>query len=68
MIRTAAYFFCQITNSRPNNATAVLRTIVYLLVAQQRALLSHARERYDYAGKQLFEETNGCGALSEILI
>lgn len=27
-----SYFFCQVTDSRINNATAVLRGLIYLLV------------------------------------
>jgi hypothetical protein len=29
-----SYFFCQATDSRINNATAVLRGLIYLLVSQ----------------------------------
>jgi hypothetical protein len=61
-----AYFFCQATDSRINNATAVLRGLVYLLVVQQPTLISHLREKYDHAGKNLFEDTNALVALSEI--
>ncbi|KAI8668628.1 NACHT domain-containing protein [Fusarium keratoplasticum] len=40
-----SYFFCQATNPGLNNATAVLRGLVYLLVDQQRCLLSHVRDK-----------------------
>lgn len=36
-----SFFFCQATDSRINSATAVLRGIIYMLVDQQRGLLSH---------------------------
>ncbi|KAM7190941.1 hypothetical protein V8F33_009174 [Rhypophila sp. PSN 637] len=39
-----AYFFCQATDSRINNATSVLRGLLYLLVQQQPRLLSHLPE------------------------
>jgi hypothetical protein len=29
-----SYFFCQATDSRINNATAVLRSLIYLLIDQ----------------------------------
>ncbi|KAF2189253.1 WD40 repeat-like protein [Zopfia rhizophila CBS 207.26] len=61
-----SYFFCQATDSRINNATAVLRGLIYLLVDQQPSLISHVRQRYDAAGKSLFEDTNAWVALSEI--
>ncbi|UPL00728.1 hypothetical protein LCI18_011662 [Fusarium solani-melongenae] len=38
-----SYFFCQATNPGLNNATAVLRGLVYLLVDQHPNLLSHVR-------------------------
>ncbi|KAK3374120.1 WD40-repeat-containing domain protein [Lasiosphaeria ovina] len=62
------FFFCQATDNRINNATAVLRGLLYLLVKQQRSLISHIREIYDDSGKQCFEGTNAWVALSKILI
>jgi archaellum biogenesis ATPase FlaH len=59
-------FFCQATDSRINNATAVLRGLLYLLVDQQPSLISHIRKKYDRAGKALFEDANAWVALSEI--
>ncbi|KAM7210635.1 hypothetical protein V8F06_013974, partial [Rhypophila decipiens] len=38
------YFFCQATDSRINNATAVLRGLIYLLAKRQPRLLSHLPE------------------------
>lgn len=38
-----SYFFCQATNPGLNNATAVLRGLVYLLVDQHPNFLSHVR-------------------------
>ena len=61
-----SYFFCQATNSGINNATAVLRGLIYLLVDQQRSLVSHVRRKYDQAGEMLFKDSNAWVALSEI--
>jgi hypothetical protein len=61
-----SYFFCQATDSRINNATAVLRGLLYLLVNQQPSLISHIRKKHDHAGKALFEDANAWVALSEI--
>ncbi|KAF2734202.1 hypothetical protein EJ04DRAFT_543748 [Polyplosphaeria fusca] len=61
-----SYFFCQATDSRINNATAVLRGLIYLFVYQQPSLVVHVRKKYDYAGKTLFEDANAWVALSEI--
>lgn len=66
--RTAviSYFFCQATDLRINNATAVLRGLLYLLVKQQSSLTSHVRKKYDDVGKALFEDVNAWFALTEI--
>jgi len=61
-----SYFFCQATDSRINNATAVLRGLLYLLVDQQPSLISHIRKKHDHAGKDLFKDANAWVALSEI--
>lgn len=61
-----SHFFCQATDPRINNATAVLRGLMYLLVDQQPSLISHIRKKYDHAGKTLFEDANAWVALSEI--
>ncbi|WPJ61655.1 hypothetical protein SMAC4_13474 [Sordaria macrospora] len=39
-----AYFFCQATDSRINNATGVLQGLIYLLAHRQPRLLSHLPE------------------------
>ncbi|PVH70818.1 hypothetical protein DL98DRAFT_577678 [Cadophora sp. DSE1049] len=60
------FFFCQATDSRINNATAVLRGLIYLLVNEQLSLLSHVRKKYEQTGKALFEDANAWVALCEI--
>jgi hypothetical protein len=61
-----SYFFCQATDSRINNATAVLRGLMYLLIDKQPSLISHMQEKHDHAGKTLFEDANAWVTLSEI--
>ncbi|WPJ60807.1 hypothetical protein SMAC4_13298 [Sordaria macrospora] len=61
-----AYFFCQATDSRINNATAVLRGLIYVLSDQQPSILSHVRSEYDRAGEGLFKDPNTWDALSRI--
>ncbi|KAK4641591.1 HNWD NOD-like receptor bm1 [Podospora bellae-mahoneyi] len=61
-----SFFFCQATDSRINNATAVLRGLIYLLVSRQPALISHVRRPYDHAGKKMFEDPNVWVVLCEI--
>ena len=61
-----SYFFCQATDLRINNATAVLRGLIYMLVRQQPSLISHIWKKYNHAGKSLFEDANTWVALVEI--
>lgn len=63
-----SYFFCQGTDTRINNATAILRGLIYLLVIQEPSLMSHVQTRYNHAGKSLFSDSNAWIALSEILM
>ncbi|OAT05042.1 hypothetical protein BDBG_16392 [Blastomyces gilchristii SLH14081] len=58
-----SFFFCQATDSRINNATAVLRSLIRQLVDQQPSLISHIRKKYD-----LYEYTNSWFAVSRIFI
>jgi hypothetical protein len=63
-----SYFFCQATEQKLNNATAVLRGLVYVLVRRHRALISHVREEYDGGGRQQrFEGPNAWEVMSKIL-
>lgn len=62
-----SYFFCQATEARLRSATAVLRGLIYSLIVQQPSLICHVRDKYDHAGKQLFEDSNAWIALSKIL-
>jgi hypothetical protein len=62
-----SYFFCQATDSRINNAKAVLRGLIYLLVEQQPSLISHVQKRYDQGAKSPFEGPNAWAALSMVL-
>jgi NACHT domain/Heterokaryon incompatibility protein (HET) len=61
-----SFFYCQATDSRINNATAVLRGLLYLLIDQQPSLISHVQKQHDLAGKNLFEDANAWVALSNI--
>ncbi|KAF4856752.1 Vegetative incompatibility protein HET-E-1 [Colletotrichum siamense] len=52
------YFFCEATDSRLNNATAVLRSLLYLLLRKRPSLSRFIREEHEHAGKRLFEDAN----------
>ncbi|QYS99266.1 hypothetical protein H0G86_006408 [Trichoderma simmonsii] len=63
-----SYFFCQATELQLNNATAVLRGLIYMIIMQRPALISHVRKKYDHSGKKLFEDGNNWEALSKTLL
>ncbi|TVY40826.1 Vegetative incompatibility protein [Lachnellula occidentalis] len=62
-----AYFFCQATDSRLNNAIAVLRGLIYLLIRQQPSLISNIPEKYRHAVAALFKDQNAWWELSKML-
>ncbi|PVI01519.1 hypothetical protein DM02DRAFT_591000 [Periconia macrospinosa] len=61
-----AYFFCQATDSRINNAVSILRGLLYVLVDRKPSLVAHIRKKYDRAGSDFFENSNAWLTLSEI--
>ncbi|KAH8430992.1 uncharacterized protein LDX57_008653 [Aspergillus melleus] len=63
--QSMAYFLCQATDPRLNNATSILRSLIYLLVRQQPHLITHLRERYDTDPK-LFDNGDTFYSLSVI--
>jgi hypothetical protein len=60
-----SYFFCQATDSRISNATAVLRGLLYLILEQQPSLTFHLRKKYDRAGRSMFEDANAWVSLTD---
>lgn len=60
------FFFCQATDARINNATSVLRGLIFLLIHNQPDLISHLRQQYDPTGDKLFQDANAWQALSKI--
>ncbi|KAK2035733.1 hypothetical protein LZ31DRAFT_621899 [Colletotrichum somersetense] len=64
--KLVSFFFCQATDERLSNATAVLRGLIFMLLKQEPSLVSHIKKEYDTAGKALFEDKNAWQAMSEI--
>jgi hypothetical protein len=62
---TVAYFFCQGTEMKINNATAVLRSLIYMLVIQHKSLIAHVRREYDQ-NRTAFEGMNAWQALENV--
>jgi N-terminal domain of NWD NACHT-NTPase/NACHT domain len=64
-----SYFFCQgqgKTDQPLNNATATLRSLIWMLVIQQPHLISHLQADYSYGGRDLFTDTNTLVAMSRL--
>ncbi|GAW14635.1 hypothetical protein ANO14919_040380 [Xylariales sp. No.14919] len=64
--RLVSYFFCQATDGHLNNATAVLRGLIYMLVKKDGSLLRYVYDEYKTAGKNLFTDINAWIALRRI--
>lgn len=60
-------FFRPATDARINNATTVLRGLIYMLVTQQPALISHLHEGCNEFGERRFEGPNSWVTLSKVL-
>ncbi|KAL5352139.1 hypothetical protein ACLOAV_002084 [Pseudogymnoascus australis] len=66
---TLSYFFCQSqgkTDPPLNNATAAMRSLIWMLVIQQPHLISHLQLEYGSSGKALFTDTNALVAMSRV--
>ncbi|RYO79252.1 hypothetical protein DL764_010034 [Monosporascus ibericus] len=61
-----SFFFCQGTDTTLNNATAILRSLIWLLLFQQPCLISHLLQKYKESGAGLFKDKNAFYALSEV--
>ncbi|KAF3108011.1 hypothetical protein TWF102_011494 [Orbilia oligospora] len=61
-----SYFFCQGTDARINNATAVLRGLIFSLILQEESLGSHIQQIYDQVGQGAFEGINSWFRLSKV--
>ncbi|KAL2015568.1 hypothetical protein VTK56DRAFT_5217 [Thermocarpiscus australiensis] len=59
-----SYFFCQGTDTALNNATATLRSLIWLLLVQQPHLISHLRSKHKNIGSSLFRGDSAFIALS----
>jgi WD40 repeat protein len=65
---SVTYYFCQGTGDQTrNNATAILRSLLWMLLIQQPRLIQHLRAKHKYAGSSLFTDSNAFGAMSEAL-
>ncbi|PON24643.1 hypothetical protein TGAM01_v206573 [Trichoderma gamsii] len=64
--RKIYYFLCQATDIRLNNAAAILRGLLHMIVLQQPSLITCLRHEFDKSGKSAFEGANSWVVLSRI--
>ncbi|KAF4825614.1 Vegetative incompatibility protein HET-E-1 [Colletotrichum siamense] len=62
------FFFCQATDARLNNATSVLRGLLYLMLDRNPSLLNLIRDKYDRAGADIFEDVNSWDVLCKMIL
>jgi hypothetical protein len=53
-----SFFFCQNTDDRLNNAVAILKGLIYLLLMQDDGLVGYLKKQYDRMGRDAFDVTN----------
>lgn len=63
---TLSDFFCQQTNSDLNEATRVLRGLMFTLATQCPGVQPYLRSKYDEQGSKLFESINAWVSLKDI--
>jgi hypothetical protein len=61
-----SFFFCQGANAKLTKATAILRSLIWLLILQQPCLMSHLLQKYTNAGASFFDDDNSFFALSDV--
>ncbi|KAK4205918.1 putative HET containing-domain vegetative incompatibility protein, partial [Rhypophila decipiens] len=64
-----SFFFCQNSDNRLNNAVAVLKGLIYLLLVQEASLVSYLKTDCDRMGMGIFNainNTNAFDALSNV--
>ncbi|RWA09397.1 hypothetical protein EKO27_g5702 [Xylaria grammica] len=64
--RNVVYYFCQATSNQLNQATSVVRGLIFSLLSQRRELLESVRKDIDEASEQRFQDMNGWAALCRI--
>lgn len=62
-----SYFFCQGTGTKKlSSATAALRSLIWMLLVQQPALILHLQNAYKQSGEALFNDGNEFYALKRV--
>lgn len=63
-----SFFFYRDTDTALNNATVIMRSLIWLLLLQQPHLTSHLVEKYRESGAALFNGINAFYALFKVFL
>ncbi|KAJ4126988.1 hypothetical protein NW768_008609 [Fusarium equiseti] len=63
-----SYFFCDASDSNLNNATSILRSIIYSIIFQNSMALSYIRERFKELSKPLSDARLAWPVLQKIFV
>ncbi|KAK6341310.1 hypothetical protein TWF696_008389 [Orbilia brochopaga] len=65
-----SYFFCQATDGRLNNTTAILKGLIHQLLAhnKHRMLIKHLKKEFDTSGPDAFTGANAHYALRRVFL
>jgi hypothetical protein len=67
LLPNVSHFFCQGTDDKTHNsATAILRSLIWMLLVQQPHLISHLRLKHKHRGRSLFTDGNALVAMSRV--
>ncbi|PKS07831.1 hypothetical protein jhhlp_006439 [Lomentospora prolificans] len=61
-----SFFFCQNTDPRLNNAVAILKGLIYLLLVQDSSLVSYLKDHSDRMDKELFDPASNVNAFDAL--
>ncbi|CAI4211665.1 unnamed protein product [Parascedosporium putredinis] len=59
---TLSFFFCQNTDPRLNDAVAILKGLIYLLMLQDSSMISFIKHEYARKGKEFFDSSSNANA------
>ncbi|CAI7631092.1 unnamed protein product [Penicillium glandicola] len=65
---TVIYFFCQLADDQLNNGTAILRSLVWMLLYQQPDLAKHLDGSFSSSGDKLLSDQDSFSSWGDILI
>jgi hypothetical protein len=66
LVPTVSFFFCQSKKTNRDNATATMRSLIWMMLFQQPHLIKHLRTEYERSGEGLFTDDTALEAASRV--